>query len=192
MPRFVHAGITCTAVPAYFRAPPTSAHAAICAFLLKRIIWCTRVVRYSGAVNVYCIVANRTDSGGTVPPIFLLYRRPAPMRFCTDLLARVRSRFSAPTARTRGRSRAPGEICGSVEPRLYFPRGAATAKSRKPRLFPPKEIVWSTSHHEFVFHTPRFSWSVKWLVGDKCLLRNYHVILPIVYKSMRSILRCEY
>ena len=44
------------------------------------------------------------------------------MRFCTDLLARVRSRFSAPSARARGRgrSRAPGEFCGSVEPRLYF------------------------------------------------------------------------
>ena len=76
-----------------------------------------------------CIVANRTDSGGTVPTIFLLYRRPAPMRFCTDLLARVRSRFSAPSARARGRgrSRAPGEFCRSVEPRLYFPLGAATA-----------------------------------------------------------------
>ena len=44
------------------------------------------------------------------------------MRFCTDLLARVRSRFSAPSARAcgSGRSRAPGEFCGSVEPRLYF------------------------------------------------------------------------
>ena len=51
------------------------------------------------------------------------------MRFCTDLLARVRSRFSAPSARARGRgrSRAPSEFCGSVEPRLYCPRDAATA-----------------------------------------------------------------
>ena len=50
------------------------------------------------------------------------------MRFCTDLLARVRSRFFAPSARARGRgrSRAQGEFCGSVEPCLYFPRGAAT------------------------------------------------------------------
>ena len=86
----------------------------------------------------YCIVANRTDSGGTVPTIFLLYRRPAPMRFCTDLLVRVRSRFSAPSerARGRGRSRAPGEFCGSVEPRLYFPRGAATACVIEGRVAP--------------------------------------------------------
>ena len=51
------------------------------------------------------------------------------MRFCTDLLARVRSRFSAPSARANGRGRSwtPGEFCGLVEPRLYFPSGAATA-----------------------------------------------------------------
>ena len=84
------------------------------------------------------IVANRTDSGGTVPTIFLLYRRPAPMRFCTDLLAHVRSGFSAPSARARGRgrSRAPGEFCGSVEPRLYFPRVAATACVIEGRVAP--------------------------------------------------------
>ena len=60
------------------------------------------------------------DSTDNLP---ILYRHPAPMRFCTDLLARVRSRFSAPSARARGRGRslAPGEFCGSVEPRLYFP-----------------------------------------------------------------------
>ena len=60
------------------------------------------------------------------------------MGFCTDLLARVRSRFSAPSAhaRGRGRSRAPEEFCGSVEPRLYFPRGAATACVIEGRVAP--------------------------------------------------------
>ena len=62
------------------------------------------------------IVANRTDSGGTVPTIFLLYRRPAPMRFCTDLVARVRSSMvaekgipacRAPVARLSPACRAP-------------------------------------------------------------------------------------
>ena len=43
-----------------------------------------------------------------------------------------------PSARAcgRGRSRAPGEFCGSVEPRLYFPSGAATACVIEGRVAP--------------------------------------------------------
>ena len=63
-----------------------------------------------------CIVANRTDSGGTVPTIFLLYRRPAPMRFCTDSL-RARAHV--------GRAGAAGLACA----RTWAQPGAGCKKA---------------------------------------------------------------
>ena len=59
---------------------------------------------------------DSTDNLPTVPP-------PRPNALL-HRLARGRPGWPSARARGRGRSRAPG---GSVEPRLYFPRGAATA-----------------------------------------------------------------
>ena len=53
----------------------------------------------------------------------------------------------------------PGRYSGSSSAREGAARESSLASHA---YFPPKEIVWTISHYEFVLDTPRFSWRVKW------------------------------